>query len=335
METSNSVTNWSIDNLSEFSQQILDTTDLLKLKNPAFVEKDFYVTRLIQILSEINNPYYCLYFQGGTCLAKAYRITERMSEDCDFRIALRPGISFKRETLREFRQTILRVLRENGFNCPDDVVRVRNLGQFMELRIPYLSVYSQQSVTLKPYLAVEFFLNTVKLPTQNQFITTLIRQTLGEAVQHPIGKISCVSPLETAAEKWVAFTRRIATMDYRVHYQDASLVRHLYDLYRIEKSGYFFDENMAQLVMVIVEGDRQQYKNHNPAYFDNPSQEIQRALQAFKNNTVWQNYWDNFMLDMVFGEKPLYANVLDSFIRKSEKILYSLESTLLKPQPIY
>ncbi|MBS0350225.1 MAG: nucleotidyl transferase AbiEii/AbiGii toxin family protein [Proteobacteria bacterium] len=325
MEISNSVTNWNVDNLSEFRQQILDATDLLKLKSPAFIEKDFYVTQLIHALSEIKNPHYYLYFQGGTCLSKAYRITERMSEDCDFRIALQPGVSFKRETLRQFRQTILQVLRENGFYCSDDVIRVRNLGQFMELRIPYRSIYSQHSVALKPYLAVEFFLNTVKLPTQNQPITTLMRQTLGATIQHPIGKIDCVSPLETAAEKWVALTRRIATMDYRTHYQDTSLVRHLYDLYRIEQSGYSFDESMAKLVMVIIEGDRQQYRNHNPAYFANPSQEIRRALQVLKESKAWQSYWDAFMLDMVFGERPAYADVVDNFIGKSEKILHSLE----------
>ncbi len=256
-----------------------------------------------------------------------------MSEDCDFRISLWPGIVFKRETLREFRQTILRALRENGFNCPDNVIRVRNLGKFMELRIPYPSLYSERLPVLKPYLAVEFFLNTVKLPTQIESITTLIRQTLGETAQHPIGKISCLSPLETAAEKWVALTRRIATMDYRTYYEDANLVRHLYDLYRIEKSGYSFDEGMMQLIRIIVEGDRQQYKNHNPAYFAHPSQEIRRALQALKDNDLWQNHWEKFMKQMVFGEKPSYADVLDNFIRKSEKILYSLETALVEPQP--
>ena len=39
------------------------------------------------------------------------------------------------------------------------------------------------------------------------------------------------------------------------------------------------------------------------------------------------------MKQMVFGEKPSYADVLDNFIRKSEKILYSLETTLVEPQP--
>lgn len=333
METSYSRISWNVDNPGEFRQQILATTRLLKLISPAFVEKDFYVTRLIHVLSEIKNPHYCLYFQGGTCLAKAYQITERMSEDCDFRIALQPGISFKRETLRTFRQTILHVLRKNGFDCSDDIIRVRNLGQFMELKIPYPSIYAEQSSVLKPYLAVEFFLNTVKLPTQTQPIKTLIHQTLGETAQYPIGRIDCLSPLETAAEKWVALTRRIATMDYRTYYQDANLVRHLYDLYRIEKSGYFFDEHMASLITIIVEGDRQQYKNHNPAYFANPSQEIRRALQALKSNEAWQTHWEKFMMQMVFGEKPPYADVVADFIRKSEKILCLLEALLPEPQP--
>jgi predicted nucleotidyltransferase component of viral defense system len=333
METSPFPISWNVDNLSEFRQQILETTDLLKLISPAFVEKDFYVTRLIHVLSQIENPYYHLCFQGGTCLAKAYQITERMSEDCDFRIGLQPGISFKRETLRAFRQTIVRFLRENGFDCSDDVIRVRNLGQFMELRIPYPSLYSEESSILKPYLAVEFFLNTVKLPTQIQSVTTLIRQTLGETAPHPIGKMRCLSPLETAAEKWVALTRRIATMDYRAYYQDAHLVRHLYDLYRIEQSGYLFDETMAQLVAVIAEGDRQQYKNHNPAYFTNPGYEIRRALQILKDNDMWQAHWQKFMAQMVFGEKPPYVDVLENFIHKSEKILLALEVLLPEPQP--
>ena len=129
-----------IENKNEFHQQILATSRLLKFGSLVFVEKDYFVTQIIHILSEIKNPHYNLYFQGGTCLAKAYQITERMSEDCDFRIALQPGAPFKRSTLREFRQMILKALCDNGFNCPDNAIRVRNLGQFMELRVPYSSL---------------------------------------------------------------------------------------------------------------------------------------------------------------------------------------------------
>ncbi len=41
METSHSLISWNVDNPSEFRQQILETTDLLKLISPAFVKKIF------------------------------------------------------------------------------------------------------------------------------------------------------------------------------------------------------------------------------------------------------------------------------------------------------
>jgi hypothetical protein len=47
------------------------------------IEKDIYITQLIHALAELTNPYYNLVFQGGTCLAKAYEITPRMSEDIE------------------------------------------------------------------------------------------------------------------------------------------------------------------------------------------------------------------------------------------------------------
>ena len=50
------------------------------------IEKDLYVTQAISVVSNISDEFYDLVFQGGTSLAKAHRIIERMSEDCDFRI---------------------------------------------------------------------------------------------------------------------------------------------------------------------------------------------------------------------------------------------------------
>jgi len=88
METSSFDINWSVNNRDEFHEQILAATKHLKFSSLVFVEKDFYVTRLIHALSKIENINYSLHLQGGTCLAKAHKITERMSEDCDFRITM-------------------------------------------------------------------------------------------------------------------------------------------------------------------------------------------------------------------------------------------------------
>jgi hypothetical protein len=102
---------------------------------------------------------------------------------------------------------------------------VRNEGQFMAVPIKYNALFPV-SETLKPYLALEFFLNTVKLPFVEREVTTLIHKILGDKVNQPTHIINAMAVTETAAEKWVALTRRVATSTHRAHYLDTNLVRH-------------------------------------------------------------------------------------------------------------
>jgi predicted nucleotidyltransferase component of viral defense system len=64
------------------------TSEKLGIRYPAIIEKDYYVTHIINSLSGIENEYFRLIFAGGTCLAKAHKIVKRMSEDVDFKIQL-------------------------------------------------------------------------------------------------------------------------------------------------------------------------------------------------------------------------------------------------------
>jgi predicted nucleotidyltransferase component of viral defense system len=57
--------------------------------NDAVIEKDYYVTQVIHVISDVENEYFRLVFCGGTCLAKAHRIVNRMSEDVDFKIQVK------------------------------------------------------------------------------------------------------------------------------------------------------------------------------------------------------------------------------------------------------
>ena len=77
------------------------TAERLGLSEPYVIEKDLYVTLAIAALMQVNNPYFKLIFQGGTALAKAHRIVQRMSEDCDFRI-VRQSTEFYRKPYEHF-----------------------------------------------------------------------------------------------------------------------------------------------------------------------------------------------------------------------------------------
>ncbi len=59
-------------------EEIRAVANKLKL-NDFVVEKDIYVTQAIDIATKVQNEFFELVFQGGTCLAKAHRIIKRMS----------------------------------------------------------------------------------------------------------------------------------------------------------------------------------------------------------------------------------------------------------------
>lgn len=298
---------------NETLEQISAVNKLTGL-SPFVLEKDIYLTQVISTVSDIAHDHYDLVFQGGTSLSKAHRIIERMSEDCDFRMRFKSSEKnvsreFKRKALRKFRHELVGALRRTGFGIDDSEVRVRNEGQFMAFRVNYPSIYPATD-GIKPFLALEFFLAEVKVEPENKSVTTLIQQILGSKVKHIEFPVNTVAIIETAAEKWVGLTRRVATCAHRKHYRDASLVRHLYDLYKINEHGYFTDE-FQSLISRIVHDDRRQYKNHNDAYYCNPAHEIKRAVDELHRSEEWRNHWERFVDVMVFArEKPTYDAVL-------------------------
>lgn len=70
-------------NKKELRELIEATRQHINLRE-AVIEKDYYVTQVIHALSNIENDHFRLVFCGGTCLAKAHKLVQRMSEDIDF-----------------------------------------------------------------------------------------------------------------------------------------------------------------------------------------------------------------------------------------------------------
>lgn len=300
----------------QLQDQIRAVSEILGLSE-FVIEKDLFVTKAISVVNTVTHDIFDLIFQGGTSLAKAYGIIERMSEDCDFRMRLKmPDMvsskEMKRIELRKFRYDLIYVLRENGFIIDDEDVCVRNEGQFMSIRARYSSIYYVPH-GIKPYIALEFFLGNIKTAIEEKNIETLIQQTLDTKLKYYNSTVNCVSVVETAAEKWVALTRRIATIAHRQHYKNASLVRHLYDLYKINEGGYI-DDKFGTLVSKIVLDDRSQYKKHNLNYFANPVTEIRRAITELHHSAFWLDSWNQFTKVMVFEKSPPhFQDVLSSF----------------------
>jgi predicted nucleotidyltransferase component of viral defense system len=308
---------------------VSETTNILNLGHPSIVEKDFHLTRAIHVMSDFNNDYFTLVFQGGTALAKAHRIVERMSEDCDFRIHLTEAgknlsLNQRRNKLRELREKLISDFSHLGFSTPNESIKVRDAGNYFQFALLYPSLYENDSV-LRPHIQLEFMVVNSKLQVLPLLITTLIQETLGNVAAHPSKMLECVAVSETAAEKWVALTRRVAnSMKNPNAFSDPTLVRHIYDLYCI-KTKCSISEEVYPLIGNLIMEDISRYKNQNTDYVENPKKAIMNALLTLKDNSAWEKNWNDFMQAMVYSEhKPDYDIALKNLNQISQKIFFFL-----------
>lgn len=316
------------DDAALLKKLIAETSAILNLGRD-IIEKDFYVTKIIHALSEINDNYYKLVFHGGTCLAKAYNLTSRMSEDCDFRIqektaAKQLSRTVKRARLRDFRFKIIDAIKTAEFDIGTNDIQVSDEGRFINFQIKYQSIYTQ-SGALKPFIAADCFVDAIKTPTFEILVTTLIQKTLGNDVNHPSKQITCISIIETAAEKWVGLTRRIATIKDRSSYNDPTLVRHIYDLYKI-KQHIELGSDFNQLINLILKTETKKFKTQNANYFKDPLSEILKSFHVLQTSE-WKDNWDKFVSAMVFeASPPSYEEALYGFLELSQKCINELKT---------
>lgn len=312
------------DELNE--QQLRKTSRLLTLPID-FIRKDFYVTRAIQLLTEAEDDYFSLVFQGGTSLAKGYRVVNRLSEDIDFRIILKPGVATigkeqKRKRLRDFRYTLIDALSQAGFCISKDQVKVFYEGRFTRIHAEFKAPSAISY--LKPHIAIELFLGELILKPKVTSVTSLIKLMLDKECPHTPFSVLCVALDETAAEKWVALTRRIAETQRKQHLMDKHLVRHLYDIYQLQHKALLTGEYLS-IIKSIMKKDGEMFKKHSKVYSEDPIRLSKLALDLLLEDKQWENHWDTFLEQMVYEQdKPSFAQAYAKLHLLSQAILNEL-----------
>ena len=111
-------------------QDLVEVQNYFDLPNPALVEKDWHVARVLAAIAATDAAPFQLIFAGGTALARAHKLVRRMSEDVDFKIVLANGMplsqSARQRRLSRLRDHITQALLAAGFRFdPTDPAQVR------------------------------------------------------------------------------------------------------------------------------------------------------------------------------------------------------------------
>jgi predicted nucleotidyltransferase component of viral defense system len=288
-------------------QELLEVQAHFGLPSPALVEKDYHVVKALAAIATLATTPLGLAFGGGTALSRAHRLIRRMSEDIDLKITAEEEPS--RGALRRLREDMTDALLHAGFQFNPgnpEHRRSSNESRYTIYRLPYEPVSRGQGA-LRPEIQIEVAAWPLRRPAVALPVSSFVAEALGRAPE--VARIDCVSITQTAAEKFVALTRRTAAeMAQAGGPRDTTLERHIYDLHVIRERYDVAD--VAELARSIMPHDAEVFGNQFAAYRADAIGETLRAVDALATDPLHAQHYAEFQRDMVYGDQPKYVDAL-------------------------
>lgn len=292
--------------MSQFDPTLFaDIADSLRLPSPAFIEKDYYAVQLLKSICSINLSVGKLVFAGGTCLTKAHLPTYRMSEDIDLKFV--PGDSFvnlsdsqKRKFRSDLGSIFINAVESTGlFKLMHK--ESRSEGRYRCLSVNYPR--SHNHVALRPELKLELTEVAAQhvLPIEAS-IGSIYASVLQQ--QHEIQSLACDHIETILVEKFVGLLRRTAEVA-RGHSDsdDATLVRHVYDLYLINAQAHKFG-NISDIFKKIMQRDIVQFGMRHTELNSDPIAELLYGLNILSSDREYKNRYEKFLGPLVYNANP-------------------------------
>lgn len=231
---------------------------------PAFVEKDYWITKMLCNLS--NNRFADrIVFKGGTSLSKAYRLIARFSEDIDLAV-LAEGMSGN-----QIKTLMSSVAKDISNGLEGKVVEglTSKGSRYRKELFAYPSIYNSSNSIITQWLTLE--LNSFANPypfetvTIESFIGAFMRdQGLSDLIEQygmtPF-LLNVLDKKRTLTEKIVSLVRCSMADDYLPQMQRK--IRHFYDLHFLLRnpdcSAYLQSQDFRNDFASLLKEDQQRF----------------------------------------------------------------------------
>ncbi|MBC3789246.1 nucleotidyl transferase AbiEii/AbiGii toxin family protein [Spirosoma utsteinense] len=306
--------------LSPFApgRDVLEEVALSMGIQEAFVEKDWYVTHAIGLLVQNSHADFTLVFTGGTSLSKAHKLIERFSEDIDFRI-VSPTLkgesaSKTRKSLSDFKHYLVDLLGQ-AF----EVLHVdgRDGNRHIMIYLAYPTVFGP-SEPLRPHIKLEFTLSDLLLPGMLLPVSSFVNDIARQAPE--VTQITCIDPVENAADKLSAIAWRIPSRVRGVDDQQPDVVRHLHDLAKLGNQA-LASPNFARLVKLTIERDAHRADGLGGLTL---FEKFDQMLGILEDDPLYPREYDTFVHGMSYAQDavvPTYTEAIEQVKRLVGKVI--------------
>ncbi len=305
-----------------FLQLIMLTSQKYNIR-PVFIEKDYWITLILQKLSKSKYADLTV-FKGGTSLSKAYGLISRFSEDVDL------ALCHTEEQSGNSIKTIIRTVEKSITSDLTEIVKNGVTSKGSRFR---KSVYEYNSIVGKSNLAqnsliveINSFANPypfVSLKIES-YIAQYLRETgQADAIQQydlPAFTVNVLDKRQTLIEKLVSLVR----FSHHGIEGISSKIRHFYDFHYLLQN----DECKEYINSPKFKEEFEAILAHDKEMFADPKgwQDVSIKDIPLFNNTeqVWSelaSIYLNELSGLAFAELPDEIEVLESFTQITKSIL--------------
>lgn len=211
----------------ELFQDIVEATAAAQHRPIAIVEKDYYVTMILRLLSK-EAPM-CV-FKGGTSLSKCHHVIDRFSEDID--IAFSENLTQGQRKLLK-NNTIAGISKRLGMPI-SDWEKARSRRDYNCYTFDYQPIGGYMQECLLPGVKMEISLGTISFPTIKLPVDNYLYQYLLQDNEELIKEFH-LQPFEMNLQSLErTFADKVfAICDYYMAEKIQRNSRHIYDLYML------------------------------------------------------------------------------------------------------
>ena len=208
-----------------FSQAINLVTNKNAIR-PEIVEKDYYVTMILRLLSE-RLPF--IVFKGGTSLSKCHKAIKRFSEDIDITI----DTTISQGQKKNVKEAIEEVSAILGLSIPN-IDKTRSRRDYNRYEIEYNPIDELDDVAVLPAVILETSYTAISFPVSELPVHNYIGDMMVEEAPDYIEKYS-LSPFTMKVQdiNRTLADKVFAVCDYYLQNKTAKHSRHLYDIYKL------------------------------------------------------------------------------------------------------
>lgn len=208
-----------------FSQAINLVTNKNAIR-PDIVEKDYYVTMILRLLSE-RLPF--IVFKGGTSLSKCHKAIKRFSEDIDITI----DTTISQGQKKKVKEAIEEVSAILGLSIPN-IDKTRSRRDYNRYEIEYNPIDELDDVAVLPAVILETSYTAISFPVSELPVHNYIGDMMVEEAPDYIERYA-LSPFTMKVQdiSRTLADKVFAICDYYLQNKTEKHSRHLYDIYKL------------------------------------------------------------------------------------------------------